>query len=92
VIIDAASLFGTNVGQSTYAGPLLEDFGAGDAIDFKAVGSAGITLDYTSSPGLLQVASGGAAVASLVFQNSSLGAGTFHAADDGFGHTIITLG
>jgi hypothetical protein len=90
-IIDAASLFGTNVGQSNYTGPLIEDFGAGDSIDLKDIASAGITLNYTSATGLLQVASGGTDVASLLFRNPSLGVGAFHPADDGFGHTVITL-
>jgi hypothetical protein len=90
-IIDAASLFGTNVGQSTYTGPLLEDFGSGDSIDLKDVSFAAITLDYTSATGVLQVASSGSGAASLLFQTASLGAGTFHAAADSSGHTLITL-
>ena len=57
-IIDKASLFGTNVGHPNYAGPLLLNFGAGDSIDLKDVASAGVSLNYTSSTGLLQVSSG----------------------------------
>jgi hypothetical protein len=90
-IIDKASLFGTNVGKSTYTGPLIEDFGAGDSIDLKDIASAGVTLSYAGSTGLLQIASGGTGVASLLFQNSSLGLGVFRSADDGSGHALITL-
>jgi hypothetical protein len=88
-IIDKASLFGTNVGQQNYAGPLMLNFGAGDSIDLKDIASAGVSLNYASSTGLLQVISG-AAMASLLFQRSSLGGGAFHAFDDGSGGTLIT--
>ena len=89
-IIDTASLFGTNVGLSNYAGPLIEDFKAGDSFDLANIAAAGVTLDYTSSTGLLQVVSGGADVASLLFQNFSLGSGTFHSASDGGSGLLIT--
>jgi hypothetical protein len=82
-IIDKASLFGTNVGESTYSGPLIEDFGTGDSIDLKDVAAAGVTLNSGGSTGLLQVVVGGTGVASLLFQTSSLGTGVFHSADDG---------
>jgi hypothetical protein len=88
-IVDKASLFGTNVGQQNYTGPLLLNFGAGDSVDLKDIASAGVSLNYTSSTGLLQVSSG-AAIASLLFQRSSLGGGVFHTGDDGSGHTLIT--
>jgi hypothetical protein len=90
-VVDTAALFGTNVGQSTYTGPLIENFGIGDSIDLKDIGFAGVSLNYTSATGLLQVASGASNVASLLFQNSTLLAGTFQSADDGFGHTLITI-
>jgi len=88
-IVDKASLFGTNVGQQNYAGPLMLNFGAGDSIDLKDIASAGVSLNYAGSTGLLQVSSG-AAMASLLFQRSSLGGGAFHAFDDGSGGTLIT--
>jgi hypothetical protein len=90
-IVDKASLFGTNVGQSTYTGPMIENFGIGDSIDLKDIDFAGVSLNYTSATGLLQVASGASNGASLLFQNSTLLAGTFHSADDGSGHTLITI-
>jgi hypothetical protein len=90
-IIDTASQFGANVGQSTYSGPLFENFGLGDKIDLKDVSSASLTLDYTSSTGLLQIASGGVNLASLMFQTSSLASGTFLASDDGSGHALIGI-
>ena len=37
--IDNVSSFGTNVGTSSYAGPLLEDFVNGDKIDLKQFSS-----------------------------------------------------
>jgi hypothetical protein len=91
LIIDAASLFGANVGQIDYTGPLIENFGAGDRIALMDIAPAGVNLAYDSASGLLQVVSGGIA-ASLLFQNSSLGVGQFHSADDGAGHTWITVG
>jgi hypothetical protein len=90
-IIDSASLFGTNVGQSNYAGPLIEDFASGDSIDLKDIALAGVSLDYASTTGLLQVFSGGTDVASMLFQTSSLATGVFQSSDDGSGHTLITL-
>jgi hypothetical protein len=90
-IIDTASQFGSNVGKSTYTGPLFENFGVGDSIDLKNVSSASVSLDYTSSTGLLQIASGGVNLASLMFQTSSLAGGTFNASDDGSGHALIRV-
>jgi P pilus assembly chaperone PapD len=90
IIIDKASSFGSNVGTANYTGPLIEAFGAGDSIDLKDVAFAGVGLNYTSSSGLLQVSSNGTGVASLLFQTSSLGSGTFHTANDGSAHTLIT--
>jgi hypothetical protein len=90
-IVDTASQFGANVGQSSYTGPLFENFGTGDSIDLKDVSSAGVTWDYTSSTGLLQIASGGQPLASLIFQTSSLAGGTFLVSDDGSGHALISM-
>jgi hypothetical protein len=76
LIIDNAANFGVNVGLSSYAGPLLEGFAAGDEIFLKGIGNA--VLNYSAATGDLQITSAGKAVATLLFQNSSLGAGTFH--------------
>ena len=89
--IDNASKFGTNVGSASYAGPLLENFAAGDVIDVRGIGSTGLGLNYSAASGDLQITgSGGAALATLAFQNATLGSGTFHAAADGFGGALIT--
>ena len=40
--IDSAANFGTHVGTTSYAGPLLENFAAGDLVDFKGIASAGL--------------------------------------------------
>ena len=40
--IDNAALFGTGVGGSSYAGPLLENFGAGDTVDLHSFAAAAV--------------------------------------------------
>ena len=94
LVVDAVASFGTNVGTTSYTGPLLENFTGVDTIDLKNLifnsGTNVATIDsYTSGTGLLQLHSG-TTKATLVFQNSSLGSGSFHlAADSGTG-TLIT--
>jgi hypothetical protein len=90
LVIDSAGSFGVNVGTSSYAGPQLQDFAAGDTIDIKSFSAAGATLDYNASTGLLQVSNGASQAASLDFQTSSLGGGIFHAAGDGATGILIT--
>ncbi|MBW0001941.1 MAG: VCBS repeat-containing protein [Hyphomicrobiales bacterium] len=92
LLIDNASTFGSNVGTPSYTGPQLEDFVSGDKIDLKNISSAGATLSYNATTGLLQITNGASQAATLEFQNSSLGTGTFEAASDGSGGTLITLG
>jgi hypothetical protein len=89
--IDSAANFGLHVGTSSYKGPLLEDFKAGDVIDLKGIASTGLKLSYSTTTGDLQItASGGGVVATLEFQNASLGAGRFHTATDNAGGTLLT--
>ena len=83
--IDNAALFGTGVGGSSYAGPLLEDFGAGDTVDLHSFAAAAAALLYNPVNGLLQVTNGSSQVATLDFQNSTLGSGSFSVASDGSG-------
>jgi hypothetical protein len=90
LVVDNASSFGINVGTSSYAGPVLQNFISGDTIDLEHFGFAGATLNYDSSTGLLQVSNGGGQVASLSFQASSLGSGIFHVASDGATGVFIT--
>ena len=40
-----AAQFGTGVGTSTYAGPLLEGFAAGDTIDLRDIVASEATMD-----------------------------------------------
>ena len=88
--IDAVGQFGNNVGLGTYTGPQIKTFGLGDKIDLKDFNFGGAVLDsYTAATGLLQLHSG-ATKATLLFQDSSLGAGSFHMADDGGGHVLLT--
>ena len=89
LIIDKAASFGTHVGTTSYAGPLLEDFKAGDVIDLKGIGPTGLALHYAATTGLLQI-TGGSAPATLAFQSTTLGAGTFHVASDDSGGTLLT--
>ncbi|SEF14667.1 Ig-like domain (group 3) [Rhizobiales bacterium GAS191] len=91
LLIDDAASFGTNVGTSSYAGTQLQNFVTGDKIDLKNFSSAGVTLNFNSSTGVLQVSNGANQVASLNFQTSSLGSGTFNATGDGTTGIFITL-
>jgi hypothetical protein len=88
LIVDTAANFGTNVGSTLYTGPLIESFGTGDSILLKNIAAAGASLNYSTATGLLQVT--GSGIATLHFDNASLGAGSFHHAADGSGHLIIT--
>jgi hypothetical protein len=90
ITADHVASFGTNVGTSAYAGPLIEQFVAGDKVDLADLTVGGASLSYTAATGLLQIANAASQHATLLFQNASLGAGTFHAANDGTGHTLIT--
>jgi plastocyanin len=89
--INKATDFGQHVGTTLYAGPLLEDFKAGDIIDLKGITSNDLKLSYGTSTGDLQItSSSGGIVGSLQFQNASLGTGTFHTATDNAGGTFLT--
>jgi Bacterial Ig-like domain len=89
LIIDSAATFGANVGAANYAGPLLESFGAGDTVDIKNFSAANASLIYNSTTGLLQIADG-SQTASLDFQTSTLGSGTFNLASDGGTGLLLT--
>ena len=90
LIIDNAASFGTNVGTASYAGPQLQHFVPGDKIDLKTFSSAGVTLNYNASTGVLQVSNSVNQVASLDFQTSSLGGTAFAATSDGATGIFIT--
>ena len=66
--IDSVASFGTNVGTSSYAGPLLEDFVNGDKIDLKQYSSTGASFSYNASTGVLQMSNSSGKQASLDFQ------------------------
>jgi hypothetical protein len=87
--IDKSANFGTGIGSSDYKGPLVMGFAKGDTIDLRDVTSNGVTLNYEASTGILQITASGKA-ATLSFQNSSLGSGSFHAQGDGAGGILIT--
>jgi hypothetical protein len=90
LVIDNAAWFGTNVGTLSYAGPQLENFDSGDTIDLKSFSFAGATLDFDPTAGLLQLSNSASQVASLSFQTSTLGPGTFQLAPDGTSGVLIT--
>jgi hypothetical protein len=90
LVIDNAASFGINVGTSSYAGPQLQDFSAGDTIDLRNFSPSGATLNFNSSTGLLQVTDTANQAASLSFQTSSLGSGAFQIASDGSSGVLIT--
>ena len=89
LIVDNVAAFGSNVGSASYAGTQLQNFGIGDKIDLKNFSSAGVTLSYNASTGVLQL-SNGSQTADLAFQASTLGSTAFQAASDGASGTFIT--
>ncbi|SHM81545.1 beta strand repeat-containing protein [Bradyrhizobium lablabi] len=90
LIIDNAVSFGTNVGSASYAGPELQHFAPGDKIDLKNFSSAGVTLNFNTSTGVLQVSNSANQVASLDFQTASLGGPAFAVSSDGATGIFIT--
>ncbi|MBN9561499.1 MAG: hypothetical protein J0H14_12345 [Alphaproteobacteria bacterium] len=92
LIVDDFTQFGTNIGTSSAAGPQLQSFGLGDIVDLKQFSSAGAFGNYHS--GLLTIQNTAGQVASLSFQNSSLGVipgqGQFQFATDGGTGVLIT--
>ena len=90
LVIDNAGSFGVNVGKSTYAGPLIESFGSNSSIDIKNVSSTNSSFTYNAASGLLQISNSAGQSASLDFQTSTLGAGTFQLASDGHGGVLVT--
>jgi hypothetical protein len=90
LVVDHAASFGQSVGTSNYAGSLLQDFAGGSTIDIKDFGFGGLNMSYTKGTGLLQLSNSGHQVATLDFQNSRLGAGTFHFSGDGGSGVLIT--
>ena len=84
LIIDSFENFGQNVGAANYAGPLLEQFTAGASIDLKdfAFGTGSFTVNFNNATGVLALTNSVNQTADLQFQRSSLGAGTFHLAED----------
>ncbi len=88
--VDNFGSFGTNVGSTAYAGPQLMNFAADDAIDILRFSASGDALNYNASTGVLQLSNGASQLASLSFQNATLGSGTFHVASDGGSGILIT--
>jgi hypothetical protein len=90
LVVDDVAHFGTGVGQTTYQGPVIKNFLSADTIDLKNLLIGGVIMDgYTAASGLLQLHSG-ATKATLLFQNASLGSGSFHLAPDSGTGTLLT--
>jgi large repetitive protein len=90
LVISAAAQFGLNVGQTNYKGPLLQHFVANDHILLNDISATGLTPNYSAATGLLQLNNGSANVATLAFDNATLGAGAFHVTADAQGHALIS--
>jgi hypothetical protein len=92
LIVDDFTQFGTNVGTSSATGPQLQSFGLGDIVDLKQFSSTGAVGNYQG--GLLTIQNTVGQLASLSFQNSSLGVipghGQFQVASDGRAGVLIT--
>jgi hypothetical protein len=88
--IDNASQFGTNVGTTSYAGPQLQNFAAGDTVDLKSFGFTGASFNFDATSGLLQLTNGANQAATLSFQTASLGTGSFQIATDGANGIFVT--
>jgi hypothetical protein len=88
LVVDYAALFGTGIGGTSYLGPQLENFGAGDFIDVHNFSALGATLAYDSKSGLVQISSGGD-LATLDFEQSTLGSGSFHISADTSGSGLF---
>jgi len=89
LLIDSTAQFGQGVGTSGYTGPLLEKFG-GSSIDLKSFDMTGANMTFSNASGLLQLTNAASQLATLKFQTSSLGAGTFHVTGDGGTGILIT--
>ena len=69
---------------------MVENFASGDMILLKNLVPAGLTPAYDASTGILQIGKGAINVASLAFENATLGTGSFHLGGDGHGHALLT--
>ena len=90
LVIDNPRSFGSDVGTTTYAGPLLQNFGAGAGVDLKQFAAAGAATQYDPTTGILQLSNSAGQLASLSLQPSSLGTGVFHVSSDGGGEILLT--
>jgi hypothetical protein len=88
LVVDNSALFGTGIGGTSYLGSQLENFGTGDSIDLHNFSASGAALAYDPSSGLLQLSNAGA-LATLDFQQSTLGSGSFHLAADASGSGLL---
>jgi hypothetical protein len=89
VVIGDFAKFGENIGTRQYQGSLLTDFG-GSTIDLEGFSMTDLQSSFSNHSGLLQLSNGDSQVATLDFQTSTLGAGTFHFASDGNNGVLIT--
>lgn len=88
LVVDDFGLFGTNVGAANYVGPLLKNFG-GATVDLANFNPAGLNMSLSKS-GVLRLTDSASRIATLDFQVTSLGAGTFHFQSDGGTGVLIT--
>ena len=90
LVVDTVGQLGSKVGLGAYTGPKLENFATIDVIDLKDLVFGTATIDsYTAATGLLQLHSG-ATKATLLFDNATLGSGSFHLGPDTGIGTVLT--
>jgi hypothetical protein len=89
--VDNASLFGVNIGTTTYGGPLLQSFGSSDVIDLLNFGATGASSSFDTTTGLLQLTNGAQQNATLKFETASLGPGAFQTASDGGSGILVKI-
>jgi hypothetical protein len=89
VVIGDFAQFGENIGTRQYQGSLLTGFG-GSTIDLDGFSMTDLQSSFSKHSGLLQLSNGDSQMATLDFQTSTLGAGTFHFASDGNNGVLIT--
>ena len=90
LIIDNAASFGVSVGTSSYTGPLLQNFAAGDTSQILNFSASGATISFDRATGLAQI-SNATQKATLDFQTSTLAAGSLQVASDGGTGIYVTL-
>jgi hypothetical protein len=94
LIVDSFANFGQNIGSTSYAGPLLDAFFGGAAIDLVdfAYGTGVFGINYNNNTGILELTNSASQTADLEFHKSSLSGTTFHVTNDSGSGVLLTRG